>query len=73
MPNPWFVVDNAQDAIDCIEDLASVTAFLKDCISQTTPFQLSDNGQNGLYFLLVFMESTMNRAVNQLVKRRAAL
>lgn len=75
MPNPWYLPENANEALDCIEDLASITSLLKDIFAQPsqTPFQLSKEGEFGMFNLLTFMEAAMQRSLNQIAKRRKAL
>lgn len=65
MPNPWYTPTTAHEAVQTLENLEAVTAFIKDVVSQA---EFSDNGKNGLCLLLGLMERCMNQSVKLLVK-----
>ncbi len=74
MPNPWYTPEDALQAEDCLNNVASILAFLSNAVAQTPDdnLQISANGQNGLFFLLIFMEGAMKQSLNQIAKRRKA-
>ncbi len=74
MPNPWYTPEDALQAEDCLNNVASILSFISDTIAQTPDdnLQISADGQNGLFFLLTFMKSAMKQSLNQIAKRRKA-
>lgn len=73
MPNPWYIPENPQDALDCLEDISTILAFLRDTAPQNPDLKPSEDGMTGFYFLLDFLTSATRRSVNHLAKRRTAL
>lgn len=71
MPDPWYLPSTAREAVDAIEDVKHIISFLSDCITQEVPphtFRLSDNGQCGLCLIYGFMEKTLDKCTDILIK-----
>lgn len=71
MPNTWYTPSTAREAVDAIENVKHIICFLSDCITQEVPpheFSLTDNGQTGLYLIYSFIEKTLDKCTDILIK-----
>lgn len=70
MGTPWYIPETGRQAADCIENVASIIAFLKDTLAQEAryTFRFSEDGDTGLFCILDVMEDALKRCDEILVK-----
>lgn len=57
----WFLPENRQDAVDCLEVLPNIIDFLVETLPRgpEEEYVLSPDATSGLGFMLMFMRDTM--------------
>jgi hypothetical protein len=69
----WFRPRNAREAVDTLMQVKSIVALLTETVpseEQGENLELSEEGSDGLYFLLSFVEETMGDCIELISKEQ---
>lgn len=76
MPEKWYLPQSRRESADCIENLRNIICYINDSVAfsnqgSNNEYCLSDHGAAGLCHVLGFVEDTLMRCNDVLLKKEA--